>query len=110
MSDFIITQGTDSGIVWPIYNKKTKLPANIVGWTGVAQIRSLNTDNLIFEFSTVKNNMILEAGKITLVWTATQTLNWKWNQAKFGVELTTPEGKIARVDQGIVTLSKEVAK
>lgn len=110
MAEFIIRQGEDGGISWPIYDSTTKLPMNFVGWTGEAQIRSLVTDKLLYRFTTAENTLILNNGAVTLVWKGSVTASWNWSQAKYGVELVTPDLKPVRIDQGIVTLSKENVK
>lgn len=109
MSDFIIKQGTDSGIAWPVKNA-SGANVNMVGWAGVCQIRAFNTNKLLHTFSTNNGSMILTTGLITLTWTSTETSTWNWNQARFGLEVTNLDGHVARIIQGIVTLSKEVTK
>ena len=108
MASFIIKQGSDGGIVWPVMNKGVL--ADLTLWSGVVQIRAYNSNRLIHTFDTNKGNLILGVGKVTLTWTAADTAAWKWKQAKYGIELTTPEGKLVRLKQGVVILSSEVVK
>jgi hypothetical protein len=108
MAEWIIKQGEDSGITFPIYDPETKEPFNFSGWTGVTQIRAHNTNKLLHEFTTAAGNMILTTnGQLTLLWTAEETSTWKWKQAQYGIEVINPEGKRARLKQDIVLLSKE---
>lgn len=107
MSSFIIKQGTDSGMYWPVLKSGTNAPVNFVGWTGEAQLRSVNSDRLLYTFSTATGTMLLGDSKVTLLWTNAVTSAWTWNQAKYGIELTSPDGKKVRIKQGIVTLSRE---
>ena len=107
MSDFIIQAGTDSGITWPVFNKNGTT-VDFTGWSAVAQIRTINNNRLLHTFSTADNTIVLNYVGVTLIWDHTQTATWKWKQAKYSIELTSPDGKIGRLVQGVVTLSDEV--
>jgi hypothetical protein len=110
VSEWIIEQGTDSGIKWPV-TTSTGSPIDFTGWTGEVQIRALNTDKLIYRFRSEDSNLVLtEDSEIVVTYSNVVTSAWTWKQANFGIELTNPEGKKIRVKQGIVTLSKEVVK
>lgn len=109
MSDWIIQKGTDGGVSWPVRDAAGQ-PINLTGWSAVAQIRSKVTDRLIHTFSLGNSNIILSNGAVTLVWSATETSTWKWDQAYYGIEVINPDGKKGRLKQGLVTLSEEVVK
>lgn len=110
MSDFIIQQGTNSGVQWPVFNlDRTNI--NFVGWSAILQIRTIRNNVLIHQFTTADNSIVLDSvhSTVNVLWTPQLTTLWTWKQAKYGLELTDPQGKIIRLDQGIVTLSPEVA-
>lgn len=102
----IIPKGTDSGYEWPVYTA-SGVPVDLTNWTGIAQIRALNTNKLLHEFSTANQTMILSVGKVTITWSNEETSTWVWKQANIGVEIVSPIGKRGRLVQDIVTLSEE---
>lgn len=116
MSDFTIQQGTSSGFAWPIYNLKTGLPIDLHNYTIQAQLRALSTDVLLWTWSTEIGNVLQaydanhDCSVIGLRWTASETLNWRWKQGRYDLEITSPSGDVARIQKGIIKLSREVTQ
>jgi len=108
MSDLIIQQGTDAALQWPITDENG-LPIDLTDWTFAAQVRNIR-DNIVHEWSEADGNVVVEDGAVYLQWTATESAAWTWVEGVYDLEATLPNGIVVRLDQGFISLAKEVTK
>lgn len=108
MADLIIQQGTDSGYAWPILTSDGE-PFDLTGYSARAQVRTRN-GNKLYEFSTSLGNIIIAINQIILTWTSIATATWDWSGGVYDLELISPLGAVRRIDQGWITVVREVTR
>lgn len=106
----VIQQGTTWGISWPITDGQGN-PLDVTGYRVRAQIRpSKDSGNVLHEFSTDAGNAIAEQNAVTLSIQPATSSAWSWRNGVYDVELTDPQGRVARIAEGTVTVSPEVTR
>lgn len=110
MTNLIIDQGTTWAMMWPIVDTDGN-PIDVTGWTVQAQIRPSVTSNEVYhEWTTEAGNATTEQGAVVLSVSAPESTGWNWRSAVYDVELTDPQGRVARIAEGNVTVSAEVTR
>lgn len=106
----VIQQGTSWGVTWPIADQQGN-PLDVSGYTVHAQIRpSKEADEVLHEFSTQAGNAVAEQNAVTLTLDPAISSAWTWRHGVYDVELTDPQGRVARIAEGTVTVSAEVTR
>lgn len=106
----VIQQGTTWGISWPITDDQGN-PLDVTGYTVQAQIRpSKDSAEVLHEFSTQAGNALAEQNAVTLSVPPATSSAWSWRNGVYDVELTDPQGRVARIAEGMVTISPEVTR
>lgn len=110
--DFCINQGTD--ILLPILLKNSdESSINLTGYKVNMQIRQYKHSDTAIDTLTVQNNRIVlspEEGKFTLKFPSEKTKDYPAVKAVYDIETVSPEGKVTRILEGTVTISKEVTR
>lgn len=107
----LIEQGTTWAVTWPILDSAGN-PVTLNGWTVHAQIRaSKGSPDVLHEWQTATGNAETSDNKVTLRVSATESSAWTWRTGVYDVELTDPDsGRVARIAEGVVTVSAEVTR
>ena len=104
-TNFIIEQGTTFSKIIDVLDANN-VPVDISGHTANAQFRTHYNTNTATTFTSTTN----ANGEITISLTANQTANVVANRYVYDIELTDPGGNVARIAEGIVTVSPEVTR
>lgn len=110
MSDITIARGTDSGIAWPIYKRFYDLPFNFSGYTIKAQARTLRGDVLVYEWNTEDETILIRDNYVIMIWDHATTSAWRWDEAVYSIEMTSPAGAVYQIDRGFINVSREVTR
>ena len=109
--NFSIDQGTDFTrvITW---KDGSNVLVNLTGYTARLQAREKIADTTTLIDLTVGAGITLGGtlGTITLSMTAVQTTALNFVTGVYNLEMTSPSGKITRLLEGYVRLSKEVSR
>lgn len=108
MITLTLQQGIDSGYAWPITDADGQ-PADLTGWTVLAQVREKESPSsaLLHEFTTAVD---VAASRVTLIWTAEESLAWTWWQGHFDVILVDPDARPVQVlVQGTAVVDRAVS-
>ena len=113
LTELVIPQGEDWSTWWVIRDPDTQETVDLTdpGFVAFGQIRDDLPEGttLLHEWSAEEDNVLLGVdGKLTIFVSADVSAEWEWRVARFSVELTYPVDKTLRVDQGRVTLSREI--
>jgi hypothetical protein len=109
-----IKQGTDDPI--EIRNVRDAAGALITNWVGYsvkAHIRErIDSTTVLHEWTSsgVAPNATFSGSDIVLALSHATTTAWTWTRGRYDVELTNPAGKVARIAQGRITISREVTR
>jgi hypothetical protein len=88
-----------------------KAPMNLAGYTARMDIRaSVDATATIATLTTANAKIILGTGVVELLLPATETAGFTFQQAVYDLELVDGSGKVTRLLDGIITLSKEVTR
>jgi hypothetical protein len=111
MTNIVVLQGTDSGIRWLI-NDSDGAPYDFTGWTVRSQVRATAwATGTLHEWSVDLGNASLsDDGYVSLFWSHDETADWDWSGGVYDIELTSPDGKVSRLDSGRVTVRPEVTR
>lgn len=95
MITLTLTQGIDSGYAWPITDTDGQ-PADLTGWTVLAQVREKEspTSPLLHEFTAAVD---VAASRVTVSWTAEESLAWTWWTGCFDVILVDAGGRPVQI-------------
>ena len=112
MTTITINAGTDGGVRWLVNDGATQLPYDFSGWAVRSQVRRAVTDSgVLFEWSTALGNATCDdSGYVSLFWTHAITSTWTWLDGVYDISLTSPAGKISRLDSGRVSVQREVTR
>lgn len=102
-----LRQGIDSGYAWELVDTDGN-PADLTGWTARSQIRTHQdpTATLLHELTA---EVDVPGSRVTVSWTAEESLGWEWRSGFFDVILTDPVGRpVQIVTQGRVEVDKVV--
>jgi len=109
--NFSIEQGTDFSrvITW---RDQANVLINLTGYTARLQAREKIADTATLIDLSVGAGIALGGtlGTITLSMTAAQTTALNFVTAVYNLEMTSPTGKISRLLEGYVRLSREVSR
>ena len=108
MITLTLRQGVDAGYFWPIVDAAGQ-PFDLTGWSVIAQVRTAEgpTATLLHEFTT---GVLSDPPRVTVSWTAEESLAWAWKSGFFDVVLVSPEGRpVQVVSQGAVTVDRVVS-
>ena len=106
--NLVLQQGIDSGYAWPITDADGQ-PADLTGWTAIAQVREREspTSPLLHEFTAAVD---VAASRVTVSWTAEESLAWTWWQGSFDVILVDDAGRPVQVlAQGTAVVDRAVS-
>ena len=112
--NFTIKQGADFDVTLTWTAGTPAAPVDLTGWTADMQIRSgfADAENSVVyaDLSSTSGGIVLggTAGTIELIIAAVDTAVLVFSQAAYDLKMTAPNGKITRLIQGTVTLSREV--
>lgn len=109
--DIGIKQGAtfDNTLVWT----KDGSAVQLDGYTARLQVRAtLNSTATLLELTTENGGIVLTAatGEIQLVITAVATAAFTWTAGTYDLEMITSTGKVRRLLEGKVKVSKEVTR
>lgn len=112
MTPLVIQAGTDAGVRWLVNDGGTGLPMNFTGWSVKSEVRrSVNDSVVLHTWSTAAGNATAGAdGFVTIFWSHAVTSAWTWTHGMYSVELTSPTGKVSRLDEGTINVSAEVTR
>jgi hypothetical protein len=109
--NLLIKQGTSWGWEWDILDPNTGDPLDLTDWTVKGQVReSFDSPSVLYEWSTEAGNAIVSTGKVEVVVNPDVSAAWTWRVGRYDIELTNPAGKVARISQGSVKVSREVTR
>lgn len=111
MTAITIAQGTDGGCRWLVNDGASKQPYDFTGWTVRSMVRRTASAAPLHEWSTALGTALAGAnGYVTLYWSHAETSSWIWTDGVFDLELTSPDGKVTRLDSGRISVSPEVTR
>lgn len=106
----VIQQGTTWAISWPITDEQGS-PLDVTGYTVRSQVRpAKDADEVLHEFSTELGNAVAEQNAVTLSVPPATSSAWTWRSGVYDVEVVDPQGRVARIAEGTVTVSPEVTR
>jgi hypothetical protein len=110
--DFAIEQGatTIRSFVW---KSSDGTPVDLTGYAARMQVRrSFSATDVLLEASTDNGRIQIdpEAGKFTLVLSASVTAAIDWSRGRYDIELESPDGDVTRLIYGEITISKEITR
>lgn len=112
MTNLVIKQGADLEV--RIENVKDANGTLITNWSNYSvkvQIRErAESPTVLHEWSTASGNAAFSGSDIVLSLPNATSASWTWSRGRYDVELTNPTGKVARVAEGHVTVSREVTR
>lgn len=109
--NLLIQQGTSWGWQWHILDPNTGDDMDLTGWTVKGQVReSIDSSTVLYEWNTTDGNAIVSLGKVEIIVDPDVSSAWVWNRGRYDLELTNPAGKVARISQGSVKVSREVTR
>lgn len=101
-----IPQGATYRRTWPAYSGATGVRVTEWdGWSGRAQIRATpESGAVLHEWSTELDTLLLDDKGVTLLTRPEDSLPWQFRDGVFDIEMTDPEGGIARypIDRVVV--------
>lgn len=114
MTNLVIKQGTDPDIRIP--NVRDANGALIATWSGFSvkgQIRERpNSTVVLHEWTSVgvSPNATFAGSDVVLSLPHPTTTAWAWTHGRYDVELTDPQGRVARLAEGHIVVSREVTR
>lgn len=106
--DLIIDQGVDGRIEWPVTDED-KLPVDLSDWTVQMQVRNIR-NVVVHEWSTEDGNVETGLGVISVFWSSAESAAWDWDEGYYNLEVTDPEGRVARIKEGFISVSREITR
>jgi hypothetical protein len=100
-----IPQGTTHRRTWPAYTGAGVRITDWSGWTGRGQVRATaDAPAVLHEWTTADETLLLDEHGVTLLTRPEDSLPWSWRDGFFDIEMTDPEGAIARypIDRVVV--------
>lgn len=112
MTNLEIPQGSDIEVRVPNVRDADGVPiTNFTGYTVKAQVRErVESATVLHEWSTALGTVTTSGSKLVLAVAGTTSTAWTWTHGRYDVELTNPLGKVARVAEGHITVSREVTR
>lgn len=106
----VIHQGTTWERRWRITDPDTGTPRDLTEWSARGQIRAdHSTAAVLFEWA--GDAITCDAdGYVTVTVTPTESSAWGWNFGVYDIELLDPIGRVVRIAQGAVRVSREVTR
>lgn len=114
MTNLVIKQGTDPDIRIPNVRDADAVP--ITTWTGFSvrgQIRERpESPTVLHEWTSTGGspNASFDGSDVVLSLPHGTSTAWAWAHARFDVELTDPQGRVARIAEGHVIVEREVTR
>ena len=112
--NLLIKQGTSWGWSWEVLDPNTGDPMDLTDWTVRGQVReSLSSTSVLYEWDselTPVANAVVSLGKVEILVTPAESRAWVWTSGRYDIELTNPVGKVVRISQGSVRVSREVTR
>jgi len=107
--DVVIEKGAEWGRAWPVTSGGR--PLDLSGWTVRAQVRErIDAGDVLHEWSTAAGNASTADSRVTLTATAATSRAWPWLAGVFDVLLIDPTGRVARIVEGTVRVSRGVTR
>lgn len=111
VDDLNVPQGADTTYQWPLRDMYGQPLATMAGWTARAEARVRASDVIALATWTTENGGIeLNDSTLSLIVTHDQSSAWDWDQARYDVELISPQGQVTRVTEGTLNVSAEVTR
>lgn len=104
-----IAQGATQGRSWPLADASGNPITDFTGWTGAAQIRDADNDQLLFDFA-VDGEIELNGSAVTLTLDAADSTGWAWRLGLYDVKVTDATGRAALVARGRVMVIPAVTR
>lgn len=110
--DLVIKQGTDPDIRIP--NVRDASGVLITTWTGFSvrgQVRERpESPTVLHEWTSQGGapNATFDGSDVVLSLPAAVSTAFTWTRARYDVELTDSDGKVARIAEGHITVSREI--
>lgn len=106
----VIMQGATWSMSWPVHDENGD-PLDLSGWGARAQIRpTAGSDEVYHEFTVDAGNVTIDGNYVQLSTRAAESSAWSWNTGVYALELLAPDGRVARIAEGDVVLSREVTR
>ena len=112
--DLTIYQGATFHRTWKLTKESDGLPYNLTSWTARMQVREKKTSlETLLDLTTENGGIIIdvtvEESKYSIYISPAQTAALT-NKGVYDLELVDPQGEVIRIQEGKVTLSKEVTR
>ena len=105
-----IPQGVTYGVQWPIRDSDGEA-VDLTGWSARAQVRtSAGSPVVAHEWSTAKGNLEIVGSTVILTVEPAESSDWGWSRGEYDVELTSLDGTVHRVTQGVIHVSPEITR
>lgn len=88
-------------------------PVNLTGYTAKMQVRASSaSEEVLLELSSANNNIAITVatGTIVLTFSAVTTAAIAWRRGKYDLELTSGDGTVTRLVEGVITVSREITR
>jgi hypothetical protein len=106
----IIEQGTTSQYAWPVYDDDNNAVA-LSGYTAKAQARrSITDDTVLHEWNSEDDTILLQGNQVVLITPPAASLAWTWTRGVYDILITSPDGTVSRVAEGVVEVSRSVTR
>jgi len=99
-----IKQGTTWSRSWPI--TQDGLPVNFTGWSARGQVRATAESEIVLHEWIGE----LADSTLTISHDPADSAAWEWRTGVYDIELTDPDGRVARIAEGRVMIIPEVTR
>lgn len=110
--DFTIEQGASWGAVLT-YKNAAGVPRDLSGYTARMQVRaSVAAPDVLLELATENGRIGIEpaTGRVELSLDAATTGAIDWRRGVYDLEIEAPDGHVARLLEGRISVSREVTR
>lgn len=105
-TNIVLDQGTDFEFSFELIDDNNQL-IDVTGYSGTATMRKYYTSNTGYDFDVEVGP---ELAEVTLTMNNSVTALIPGGRYLYDCELTSPDGKVSRVMEGIVTINPRVLK
>ena len=114
MTNLVIQQGSDCEIRVPDVVDADGVPITVwVGYEVHAQVRErVDSTAVLHEWSSENPGatVTFEGSDVVLAVSSATSTAWTWTSGRYDIELTNPDGEVARIAEGHITVSREVTR
>lgn len=106
-----LDQGTTARIVFRDIRDATGELFDPSGSTVQAQVRArVHSETILHEWSTALGNVETALGTVALVVEPIVSSAWTWSLGVYDAELTDPDGRVSRLGNGLIYVSRETTR